>query len=82
MGLTMTGYNMLFVFLDFIGFASKVTQYLVFQRYEIILEGESPLSYRNVLLVAAYLSEIVMLTFMYIVFMTWKPVPVDLTTMS
>ena len=81
MGLTLTGYNMLFVFLDYVGFATKVTEYMDFNDSKSI-SGTSEIdsSYKIVILSGAYISQIVILTFLYGIFCSWTAIPADLTT--
>jgi len=56
MGLTLTGYNMVFVFLDYIGFANKVTHYLNFNDSLSISGTEEMSEYHNSILIGSYFS--------------------------
>ena len=55
MGLTLTSYNILFVFLDFIGFGNKVIQYLTFKG-SFSISGDDVISNRSFVILGSYAS--------------------------
>ena len=69
MGLTLTGYNMLFVFLDYLGFAKKVIEYMNFNDSKSV-SGTSEIDHRYKILIVwgSYISEIITLSSMLYVF--------------
>lgn len=55
-GLTLTGYNMLFVFLDFVGFSTKVAKYLDFdQSNSVAGYNKIGVCWKYVMLFSAYI---------------------------